>query len=241
MRAERRRPAGPGGAKPTGRAETPVRRRPTQPQQPTSSSSYSQPVEDSSYTQPILRRQFHRFIAAQLLLRRSGGLGGLGSLLGLLGKLPKKVLFIGAIFLCVAAVCFVFFILPKLQDLRLRPALPADQTGYEQPETSTQGEETTYNLPTEETTYVQPSAEPITLPQPGTYASDDTWLVMLYQDADDKILEQDIFVDLNEAERVGSSAKVQHRGTDRPLPGRLPGRWQLDLRPALTISPRTTT
>ena len=32
-----------------------------------------------------------------------------------------------------------------------------------------------------------------------------TWLVMLYQDADDEILEQDIFTDLNEAELVGSS------------------------------------
>jgi hypothetical protein len=35
-----------------------------------------------------------------------------------------------------------------------------------------------------------------------------TWLVMLYQDADDKVLEQDIYVDLNEAERVGSSDRV---------------------------------
>ncbi len=32
---------------------------------------------------------------------------------------------------------------------------------------------------------------------------------MLYQDADDKILEKDIYIDLNEAERVGSSDKVQ--------------------------------
>jgi len=36
----------------------------------------------------------------------------------------------------------------------------------------------------------------------------DTWTIMLYQDADDPILEQDIFTDLNEAERVGSSDKV---------------------------------
>ncbi|MFN8440271.1 MAG: clostripain-related cysteine peptidase [Caldilineaceae bacterium] len=34
------------------------------------------------------------------------------------------------------------------------------------------------------------------------------WLVMLYQDADDPTLEGDIFTDLNEAERVGSSDKV---------------------------------
>ncbi|MBN1318798.1 MAG: hypothetical protein JXA42_25180 [Anaerolineales bacterium] len=35
-----------------------------------------------------------------------------------------------------------------------------------------------------------------------------TWLVMLYQDADDKILEQDIYLDLNEAERVGSDERL---------------------------------
>ncbi|MDP3450074.1 MAG: clostripain-related cysteine peptidase, partial [Anaerolineaceae bacterium] len=35
-----------------------------------------------------------------------------------------------------------------------------------------------------------------------------TWLVMLYQDADDEILERDIFLDLNEAEIVGSSDMV---------------------------------
>lgn len=34
------------------------------------------------------------------------------------------------------------------------------------------------------------------------------WLVMLYQNADDEVLEQDIFIDLNEAERVGSSDAV---------------------------------
>jgi hypothetical protein len=39
--------------------------------------------------------------------------------------------------------------------------------------------------------------------------SGQTWTIMLYQDADDKILEQDIFVDLNEAERVGSSDRVK--------------------------------
>ena len=34
------------------------------------------------------------------------------------------------------------------------------------------------------------------------------WLIMLFQDADDQVLEQDIFVDLNEAERVGSTDRV---------------------------------
>ncbi len=35
-----------------------------------------------------------------------------------------------------------------------------------------------------------------------------TWTVMIYQDADDKILEKDIYIDLNEAELVGSSERV---------------------------------
>ncbi|HWR64801.1 MAG TPA: clostripain-related cysteine peptidase, partial [Bellilinea sp.] len=43
---------------------------------------------------------------------------------------------------------------------------------------------------------------------PSTSGSGDTWTVMLYQDADDQVLEQDIFLDLNEAERVGSTDKV---------------------------------
>lgn len=52
------------------------------------------------------------------------------------------------------------------------------------------------------------SAQPLpTLSSSGP--SDQTWTVMLYQDADDKILEEDIFLDLNEAERVGSSDNVQ--------------------------------
>ena len=56
------------------------------------------------------------------------------------------------------------------------------------------------------------SEEPTTPPKPftppPTSAEGQTWLVMLYQDADDKILEQDIYLDLNEAERVGSSDRV---------------------------------
>jgi Clostripain family len=55
------------------------------------------------------------------------------------------------------------------------------------------------NLPTN-------TPRPTRIPQAGQ--SGQTWLVMLYQDADDQVLEQDIFVDLNEAERVGSSDRV---------------------------------
>jgi hypothetical protein len=53
-----------------------------------------------------------------------------------------------------------------------------------------------------------PTATPVPFRPPAASSDGQSWLVMLYQDADDKILEQDIYVDLNEAERVGSSERV---------------------------------
>jgi hypothetical protein len=54
-----------------------------------------------------------------------------------------------------------------------------------------------------------PTRRPAATLTSSSSASGDTWLIMLYQDADDKILEQDIYVDLNEAERTGSSDKIK--------------------------------
>jgi len=45
----------------------------------------------------------------------------------------------------------------------------------------------------------------VVLPSAGEGGS---WLVMLYQDAGDQILEKDIYIDLNEVEKVGSSERV---------------------------------
>ena len=62
---------------------------------------------------------------------------------------------------------------------------------------------------------------------------------MLYQDADDKILEQDIFVDLNEAERVGSAPTCiswrRWTATRRAYPAMATGPA-----PGATLSPRMT-
>ena len=55
---------------------------------------------------------------------------------------------------------------------------------------------------------ISPTSAPINIELPEPNADGQTWLVMLYQDADDKILEKDIYIDLNEAERVGSSDRV---------------------------------
>ena len=70
------------------------------------------------------------------------------------------------------------------------------------------------NVPVQQvdTFETSPPTLPTTTPQPftppATSSDGQTWLVMLYQDADDKILEEDIVVDFNEAERVGSNDQV---------------------------------
>jgi hypothetical protein len=46
-------------------------------------------------------------------------------------------------------------------------------------------------------------------PVPPSTGDGNTWLVMNYQDADDQVLEQDIFIDLNEMERIGSTEDVR--------------------------------
>lgn len=61
-----------------------------------------------------------------------------------------------------------------------------------------------FEIPMEPTPIPHPTVAPATV-RPGAAGS---WLVMLYQDADDEILEHDIFIDLNEAEMVGSTPNV---------------------------------
>ncbi len=60
----------------------------------------------------------------------------------------------------------------------------------------------------QEPTQIRATQTPRATRVPSTSGSGDTWLVMLYQDADDQALEQDIYLDLNEAEKVGSTDKV---------------------------------
>lgn len=66
-------------------------------------------------------------------------------------------------------------------------------------EPPTEGNPIVQNIPTS-------TARPTRVPVAGQTGQ--KWLVMLYQDADDQVLEQDIFVDLNEAEKVGSTDRV---------------------------------
>jgi len=90
-----------------------------------------------------------------------------------------------------------------------------DDSGYMAPEDqSAQAMPTSAPVvaePTAQPVVAAPTAKPTTKPAaaPAGSSAGQSWLVMLYQDADDKILEKDIYVDLNEAERVGSSDQVR--------------------------------
>lgn len=64
----------------------------------------------------------------------------------------------------------------------------------------------TVETPTPRSVTARPTVAPAS--DTGRSNADDTWLVMLYSDADDQVLEQDMFTDLNEAELAGSSDKV---------------------------------
>lgn len=137
-----------------------------------------------------------------------GGGGGLGSpgggsqlpigdIIALLLKLPPPVL-IGLVLLacCVGGVyLFLGGGIPATTNLNA-PAAP------------------TLDLQAGQATVALPAATLIPLPTTapavsGSPSAGGKWLVMLYQDAKDKVLDQDIFTDLNEAERAGSTDRVR--------------------------------
>ena len=108
------------------------------------------------------------------------------SLGGAAGKSP--------LLLIVLAILFVIFVLPNMGTDEGMP--DTGDVAFDYP-TSTPA------APASPTNTPKPFVPPPSISKEGQ-----TWLVMLYQDADDKILEQDIYVDLNEAERAGSSDRV---------------------------------
>ncbi|HSJ58885.1 MAG TPA: clostripain-related cysteine peptidase, partial [Anaerolineae bacterium] len=180
VRAERRRRVEPAAPGGRERAEAPSRRK-AEPQRPTAGSSGGATSRPTSQARPTARP--------------SGGTA-LPSLP--IGRL-SPILIVGL--LIVACVCIGgFFLLSgglgggdDLEDVGFatRPPAVVEPT-----------------RPAATTMPARPTNTPRPFVPPSTSGGDSTWLVMLYQDADDKILEQDIYVDLNEAERVGSSDQV---------------------------------
>ncbi len=104
---------------------------------------------------------------------------------------------IGCLVIGFVLLLLLLFMLPKLlgggeSPRQSEPQQPAQQPQVQQP-----------------TATPVPVATVAVAPPQAASGEGDTWLIMLYQDADDKILEKDIDIDLNEAERAGSSDRVQ--------------------------------
>jgi hypothetical protein len=125
--------------------------------------------------------------------------GGLGGLLGCLPSLLKGRGGIGI--LIVLALLYFFVLRPLLSGGGGESGLVAPDGGLGSVPAAPPA--TSAPLPTREPL---PTRDPALAP---AGSEDQTWLVMMYQDADDKILEKDIYLDLNEAERVGSTDRVQ--------------------------------
>lgn len=119
----------------------------------------------------------------------SGGSGG--SLLGSAGSLlggGKGKLGCGGI--AIIVILILFFVFSNGLDLGDMPVDEQQPFTYDEPAA------------------VEATRTPRPSPPPSS-GSGNTWLVMNYQDADDQVLEQDIFIDLNEMERIGSTEDVR--------------------------------
>ena len=164
-------------------------------------------------------------------------------------KLNLKTLLIGG-----ALLLFVFVIGPRFFGGGDAPPAQEPPVAQVQPE-PTLPDEPGATVPARGRTVARPKASPTARPSKPTAApkpaatavpasagtptaesaapavSGQTWTVMLYQDADDQILEQDIYIDLNEAERVGSSRAGAYRGPDGSFSWRLIAATATGLRP----------
>lgn len=194
----RRRPSGPEDSAPRERADTPERERP-QPPPPSYNSGARPPGSGGAGGIPPS-------YGGGIPPSQGGGSSG--------GRLPLPLLLLGGL-LVVGAILLMTFMGgggdPADELAQVQPqsqqapgqtedtSLPAQpgQTGQ-----TTSGQGSTANVPAG---LVQPAAPPPPV-QPGS--AGDKWLVMLYQDADDRILEQDIHIDLNEAELAGSGGNL---------------------------------
>ncbi|HWQ04255.1 MAG TPA: clostripain-related cysteine peptidase [Longilinea sp.] len=128
----------------------------------------------------------------------SGGYSGGGFSGGGTGTGLPSGLFKSPLVIIILIVLFAIFVLPGMLN-------GGSTTGDQQALPTNDFLEATQVMP--QTVLSTPTKRPTRVPSAAT--TGDTWTVMLYQDADDKVLEQDIYFDLNEAERVGSSSNVQ--------------------------------
>jgi hypothetical protein len=191
IRAERRRPSGPSEPGGRERAEAPHRERP-------SAEGGAEPPSEVGGTGGVQRPSTYS--------------GGSLPRIPISGLSPRMLMIIVGI-VVVLACCFIAFTLIQ------GPREPG--TGIIEQLVPTSELSEPYVEPTAELSepFVAPTPVPVSPTRtakpthavsiPAVSSKGQKWLVMLYEDADDKILEQDVYIDLNEAERVGSSDRVQ--------------------------------
>jgi hypothetical protein len=105
--------------------------------------------------------------------------------------------------LILGLIILVIFILPQFMGSHQGAAPQPQPTSFYQPTTAAPIQIPPTSTPRKsEPTPTSPAQAPATGQKSGK------WTIMLYQDADDRVLEKDIFIDLNEAEEVGSKGNV---------------------------------
>ncbi len=126
-----------------------------------------------------------------------GGMPGGGGGFPSFGGMPGRGGAIGGCGTVIVLILLVaYFLLSGGQGINLGTPSYQSQSSGQQPSDLTGAQP---SLPQVESNYTPP------VPAAG---GSQTWTIMMYEDADDQVLEQDIFLDLNEAERVGSSKNV---------------------------------
>ena len=129
----------------------------------------------------------------------------IAGLLKLFFSLPLPIMGIVLVILCCVAVGVGYFILqsPLPADMVVAPPTEMYQPVEPRPATEMPRPATSAPLVSPPTATSRPQNVP------AVPASGAKWLILLYQDATDRALDQDIYVDLNESERVGSTDRVR--------------------------------
>jgi len=196
IRAGRRREAQPAGPEGRERADAPERRR-----------------EEEAEPPPPAPRATESSVGS---VRPRRPAAGSASPSGPAPKIPLLWIGIGLLLLLCCLIAFLVFASPKGAETPApAPAVISEPTATTAPPPAARPTATAAAKPATAATGAASGIRPTATaqaaaPKPAAGATKgQTWTIILYQDATDKALDKDIFLDLNEAERAGSGDQVQ--------------------------------
>jgi hypothetical protein len=174
-------------------------------QKPTVRAGRRRPTTGSSTTQ----RQ-----RAEAPSRDAGGTPGAtpplrpssGGVPGFPGSRGGRPTLLGLVMMVIIACVFIAYMIWGGGDLEDIPLSSESGGNFTEDTTSVPQEQVADEGLMAPTRTIRPTSTP--QHQAANSTSEASWTIILYQDADDKILEQDIYLDLNEAERSGSTDRV---------------------------------